>query len=325
MINAAVIGLGRWGKSLVTAVQGKSERLRFVHGVSKEPDDVRGFAQQHGFKLTTELSDAIENPDVQAIFLATPHSFHVEQVGAVARAGKPVWCEKPLALTRAEAARSIEAAAKAGVPLGSGNNKRCFASMRELKALVAGGSLGEIMHVEGHFSNDHSTRVAGGWRDDPRESPGYGLTGAGLHVIDALVNMAGTIRRVDAKAFAPKAPPDPRDVVAALVEFASGATGQMATIRATVPFWRIHVFGTKGFAEARDEDMLRVGYIGQPAEERTFPHVDSLKVLVESFADAVEGRAPFLVTPAQMLDVVGAFEATVRSLETGRPVDVGDL
>jgi predicted dehydrogenase len=178
------------------------------------------------------------------------------------------------------------------------------------------------MHVEGHFSNDHSTRVSGGWRDDPRESPGYGLTGAGLHVIDALVNMAGTIRRVDAKAFAPKAPPDPRDVVAALVEFASGATGQLATIRATVPFWRIHVFGTKGFAEARDEEMLRIGYIGQPAEEKTFAHVDSLKVLIESFADAVEGRAPFLVTPAQMLDVIGAFEATLQSLATGRPTEI---
>jgi predicted dehydrogenase len=303
-------------------VQGKSTRLRFVHGVSKEPDDVRGFAQQHGFRLTTELKDAIDNPDVQAIFLATPHSLHVAQVAAVAHAGKAVWCEKPLALTRADAARSVAATTQAGVVLGSGNNKRCFASMRELKALVDGGSLGEIVHVEGHFSNDHSTRVSGGWRDDPRESPGYGMTGAGLHIVDALVNMGGTIRRVDAKAFAPKPPPDPRDVVAALVEFASGATGQLTTIRATVPFWRVHAFGTRGFAEARDEDMLRVGYIGKPAEEHTFEHVDSLKVLVESFADAVEGRAPFLVRPDQMLDVVGAFEAIVRSLESGKPVEV---
>lgn len=323
MINAAVIGLGRWGKSLVNAVQGKSARLRFVHGVSKEPDEVRGFAEQHGFKLTTELDDAIQNPDVRAIFLATPHSLHVEQVAAVARAGKPVWCEKPLALTRAEAARSVEACRKAGVPLGAGNNKRCFASMRELKALVASGTLGEIMHIEGHFSNDHSTRVAGGWRDDPRESPGFGMTGAGLHVLDAFVNLVGPIKRVDAKAFAPQAPPDPRDVVAVLTQFASGATGLMATVRATVPFWRIHVFGTEGFAEARDEDVLRVGYLGKPVDERTYPHVDSLNVLVESFADAVEGKATFLVRPEQMLDLIGAFEAVVRSLERGKPVEVG--
>jgi predicted dehydrogenase len=322
MINAAVIGLGRWGKSLVNAVQGKSARLRFVHGVSKEPDDVRAFAQQHGFRLTTELADAIDNPDVQAIFLATPHSLHVEQVAAVARAGKAVWCEKPLALTRAQAARSVEACRNADVVLGSGNNKRCFASMRELKALVDGGSLGEIMHVEGHFSNDHSTRVSGGWRDDPRESPGYGMTGAGLHLVDALVNMAGTIRRVDAKAFAPKPPPDPRDVVAALVEFASGATGQLATIRATVPFWRVHVFGTRGDAEARDEGELRVGYIGEAPKAHSFAPVDSLRALAESFADAVEGRAPFLISRQQLIDVTAAFEAVITSLDTGAPVDV---
>jgi len=145
------------------------------------------------------------------------------------------------------------------------------------------------------------------------------MTGAGLHILDAFVNLAGPIRWVDAKAFAPKAPPDPRDVVAVLAEFASGATGLMATVRATVPFWRVHVFGAKGFAEARDEDVLRVGYIGKPVEERTFPHVDSLKVLVESFADAVEGKAPFLVRPAQMLDLIGAFEAVVKSLESGKP------
>jgi predicted dehydrogenase len=164
--------------------------------------------------------------------------------------------------------------------------------------------------------------VSGGWRDDPRESPGFGMTGAGLHVLDAMVNLGGPISRVDAKAFAPKPSPDPRDVVAVLAEFASGATGLMATIRATVPFWRIHVFGTKGFAEARDEDMVRVGYIGQAPEERTYEHVDSLRVLVESFADAVEGKAPFLVRPQQMLDLIGAFEAVVKSLETGKPVEI---
>ncbi|MBX9840470.1 MAG: Gfo/Idh/MocA family oxidoreductase [Xanthobacteraceae bacterium] len=324
MINAAVIGLGRWGKSLVTAVQGKSAKIRFVHGVSKEPDDVRGFAAQHGFKLSTELDEAIANPTVQAIFLATPHSLHVEQVRAVARAGKPVWCEKPLALTRAEAQRAVDACRAAGVVLGSGNNKRCFASMRELKKLVEGGALGEIIHIEAHFSNEHSTRVVGGgWRDDPRESPGGGLTGAGLHVLDALINLGGPIRSVDAKLYEQKPPPDPRDVLAVLAQFASGATGTMATVRAAPNYWRVHVFGTKGMAEARDEDMLTVGMIGgPPPQTQTYEHVDSLKVLVESFADAVEGRGAFLVSPDQTLNLIGAFEAILASLETGAPAQI---
>ena len=246
MINAAVIGLGRWGKSLVTAVQGRSARLRFVHGVSKEPDDVREFAARHGFRLSTDLSEALADPQVQAVFLATPHSLHVDQVLAVAQAGKAVWCEKPLALRRADAARAVAACESAGVVLGSGNNKRCFASMRELARLVASGALGDILHIEGHFSNEHSTRVAGGWRDDPRETPGLGMTGAGLHVLDALINLGGPLRSVHAHAFAHKPPPDPRDAVAVLAQFESGASGLMATVRAAPMVWRIHVFGSRG-------------------------------------------------------------------------------
>src|SRR5258708_21555742 len=103
MIDAAVIGLGRWGKNIVESVQGKSKRLRFIRGVSKEPDLVRDFAAAKGFELSTELEDTIADPRVQAVFLATPHSLHVAQISAVAAAGKPGWCEKPLALTPAAA------------------------------------------------------------------------------------------------------------------------------------------------------------------------------------------------------------------------------
>jgi predicted dehydrogenase len=266
------------------------------------------------------LKDAIADPEVQAILLATPHSLHVEQVRLVAGAGKPVWCEKPLALTRKEAERAIAAVRQAGVPIGSGNNKRCFASMRELKRVVDSGEIGKVLHIEGHFSNEHSTRVSGGWRDDPAESPGAGITGAGLHVLDAFVNLAGPISYVDARSIAKKAPPDPRDVVAVLVEFASGATGVMGTVRAAPMFWRCHVFGTDGSAEARGENTLIVAKINGPTEERKFEHVDSLRTLLEAYADAIEGKAPFPVRPEQMLDVIGAFEATVISLAQGKPV-----
>ena len=322
MINAAVIGLGRWGKNIVESVQGKSKRLHFIRGVSKEPELAADFAKAKGFELSTKFEEAIADPRVQAVFLATPHSLHVQQISAAAAAGKPVWCEKPLALTRAEAARAVAATQKAGVPFALGNNKRCFSSMRELKRVVAAGELGDILHIEGNFSNEHSTRVKGGWRDDPRESPGGGMTGAGLHVLDAFVNLAGPIAKVDARVFSAKPPPDPRDAAAALIEFKSGATGVMATVRAVPMFWRIHVFGTKGSAEAREETMLTVAKVGEQPQTTTYPAVDSLGTLIEAFGETIETGKQFPVTTADMLDVVGAFEAIIRSMGEGRPVTV---
>ncbi len=324
MINAAVIGLGRWGRGIVEAAA-KGSRLRVVRGVSKEPELARALAAAHGFELSTEFADALADPRVDAVLLATPHSLHVDQIVAVAAAGKPVWCEKPLALTLREAERAVAACREAGVPFALGNNKRCFASMLELKRVVAAGALGDVLHVEGHFCNEHSTRVAGGWRDDPRESPGGGLTGAGLHLIDALVHLAGPIAQVDARLFAAKPPPDPRDAAAVLVEFASGATGLIATVRAAPMYWRVHVFGTRGWAEARDETTLTVAPLGATPQARVLPQVDSLELLLGAFADTIETGEPFPVTRDEMLDVVAAFEAAVASIGAGAPVAVKHL
>jgi predicted dehydrogenase len=320
MIEAAVIGLGRWGKSIVAS--SKATRLRIVRGVSKEPELVRDFAREHGFALGTEFEEAVADPKVKAVFLATPHSLHVRQIAAVAAAGKPVWCEKPLALTLSEARKAVDACRAAGVPFALGNNKRAFASMRELKRVVASGEIGEVLHIEGHFSNEHSTRVMGGWRDDPAESPGGGLTGAGLHLIDALVHLGGPIARVDARLASRKPPPDPRDVACVLAEFASGATGQIATVRASPMYWRVQVFGTNGWAEARDETTLTVAKIGGQPEARSYRQVDSLAVLLDAFGETIETGRPFVVTTDEMLGVVAAFEAAIASMQARAPVEV---
>jgi predicted dehydrogenase len=323
MIDAAIIGLGRWGKGIVQSVQGKSKRLRFIRGVSKEPDQVRDLAATHDFELSTEFADAVADPRVQAVVLATPHSLHVDQIAAVAAAGKPVWCEKPLALTLTEAKRAVAAVREAGVVFALGNNKRCFPAMQELRRVVAAGTIGEVLHVEAHFCNEHSTRVVpGGWRDDPAESPGGGLTGAGLHLIDALVSLGGPISEVCARLFERKPPPDPRDVIALQVQFANGGTGQLASVRAAPAYWRVHVFGTKGWAEARDETTLTVAPNGQSPQAQTLAAADSLGVLLEAFGEAIELGTPFPVTTDEMLAVVAAFEAAITSLRSGQSVAV---
>ena len=102
----------------------------------------------------------------EAVVLTTPHSLHRPMVEASARAGKQVFCEKPLALTTADAKAMIDACRRAGVVLGIGHNRRLWPSMQALKHIAASGELGEILHIEGHFSNQHSDNTAGTWRYD---------------------------------------------------------------------------------------------------------------------------------------------------------------
>src|SRR5258708_39476016 len=133
MLNAAIVGLGWWGKEIVTSVQGKSSRMRFARGVSKEPDQVKEFAAKHGFQLSTEFEDALKDPKIDAVVLATPHSLHVDQIAKVVAAGKQVFCEKPLALTRANADRATSVCAKAGRVLGVAHNRRVLRPMAPTK------------------------------------------------------------------------------------------------------------------------------------------------------------------------------------------------
>jgi len=316
MIDAAIIGLGWWGKNIVNAVQARSERLRFIRGVSKEPDTVREFAANHGFELSTELNDALNDSRVQAVVLATPHSLHTGQIIAAAAAGKAVFCEKPLALKKADAVRAVEACRQAGVVLGVGTNKRFWPSMRELRRVVAGGELGEILHLEGHYSNENSGMHFSSWRELPTESPAGGMTGAGLHILDALVSLGGPIRYAHGRLVTRKPPPDPHDTVSVMLEFESGVTGVFGTVRATPFYWRVHVFGRKGSAEAIGENDLVVRLTGAKPATQSFEPVDALRAEFEAFADAVAGRAPYPIPPAQMIDTVAAFESVVRSIES---------
>jgi predicted dehydrogenase len=206
------------------------------------------------------------------------------------------------------------------VVLATGVNKRWFASMRELERIVRSGAIGEILHLEGHYCNEHSTRVSGGWRDDPAESPGLGMTGTGLHVLDAFVNLGGRVASVDVRTFARKPPLDPRDSIAALLQFASGATGTLATVRAGPIYWRVQAFGTNGWAEAKGEDQLTLAPMRQKPELRELPHVDSLFEAAEAFGRAIATGTAFPIALEQMLDTVGAFEAVIEAAKTGARV-----
>jgi predicted dehydrogenase len=315
MIDAAIVGLGRWGKTLVEAVQGKSDKIRFTRAVSRDPSQHRAFLETHHL-LAGSFEAALADKSVKAIVLATPHTRHVEEIAAAACVGKHVFCEKPLALSRDGTARAIGACGDAGVVLGIGTDKRYFPAIAEVIRLADSGELGPVLHVEGNFSNE----VAAGftaWREAAGESPAGGMTGTGIHVLDALCRIAGPVRRVHAQLLSQKPGPDPWDGISVLLDFTAGIGGILAAVRSTPMFLRVHAFGRTGSAEAVSRNDIIIRKSGAEPIRLKFPTTDSVKINLENFADAVAGVAPYPIAPDHIVAVTAAFAAIAEAVVTG--------
>jgi predicted dehydrogenase len=319
MIRAAIVGLGRWGRQFAGAANGHA-RLRIVRAVEPDVDRARGFCAEHHLELTGSLDAVLADTCIDAVLLATPHSLHPAQVVACAAARKHVFCEKPLALRRADAVRMFDACRDAGVTLAVGHNRRFWPAMAALRDTVASGELGAILHIEGHNSNENSQTITAGWRLSPDQSPGGGLTGAGLHVLDAFVSLLGPARRVYAQLTSREQGPPPLDTAMLAIEFVSGATGTLATVRATPLYWRVHVFGTRGSAEVLDEGSMILRKSGARPKQIAWSATNVLRAELDAFADAIETERAFPVPEADVLATLAAFEAALRSMQSGRPV-----
>jgi len=328
MIDSAIVGLGRWGRGHVKAMQvaGDTRPVRFVRAIDPALEANQDFADEQGMQLSAHLDDALADPAIRAVVLATPHSLHREQVEACARAGKAVFCEKPLALTLTDARAMIEACTRARVPLGVGHLRRFWPSMQALRQVIESGALGEVLHLEGHFSNEHSNNVVGGWRESPAESPAAGLTGAGLHIVDAFTLLVGPALSVHARIVERKPPPAPLDSISALYTLDAGdgrrVSGMFASVRASPLYWRVHVFGSRGSVEALGEHEVVHHASGQAPRREILTPRDPMRFQLEAFARAVRGEADYPIPHADLLATVASFEATVASVETGRTIEV---
>lgn len=331
MINAAIIGLGWWGRHIVNTLQESSDKIHFSRGVDLAPEAAAEFAREKAITLTADFMDVLNDPAVEAVVLATPHSLHEEQIIAVAQAGKHVFCEKPLALTLASAERSVAACEAAGVILGLGHERRFEPAMQEIARLVASGELGEIMHVEANFSHDKLANLASdNWRVSSVESPAAAMTATGIHITDAYANMFGPIEQI----FAMTATRNPAnangDVLNFTARFKSGATGTFNSVLETPLYIRFAVFGSKAWVESRDySHPSEVGptdlFISRSEGEiktQTYQYVDTVKLNFEAWADAIAGVADYPFTKAQKLENIAVFEAICQSAETGLPVNL---
>jgi len=318
MIQAAIFGLGRWGKNLVNSVQNQSSILRFKHAVVQTPEKYQEFANEKNLLVTSNPELVLSDPDVQMIVLATPHNLHVQQIRASAEAGKHVFCEKPLALNLSDALQAVSYCEKANVLLGVGHDKRFWPSMQAVKSIVQSGAFGDLIHIEGIFTNENLKNFQTSWRDQAENVPGGSLTATGIHVLDAFTNLMGEVQSVEG--IYRQINQGTQDTMAILYEFKTGATGLLSSPRPAPVFWRIHVFGSLGNVEARGPTEIHISMAGKPTETRTFENHNALQFQLEAFATAIVENKPYLISSNEIVRTVRAFEATVKSIDTQQKI-----
>jgi predicted dehydrogenase len=336
MIHAAIVGLGRWGRNLVDSVQGRSDKIRFVTGVLRHPENAREYAEQQGLALESDYAKVLADPSIDAIVLATPHTVHAEQILAAVRAGKPVFTEKPFTLTSADASAAVREAARRKVTVGVGFNWRFQPALQEIRRMLDDGRLGRLLHIEGNFCGPSVYRFPEAhWRQQREEGPAGGMTGRGVHVLDAMLYLAGPVDTVRAQSYRLALDYGIDDTTSMLFRFREGATGYLGTIIATAETWRMQVFGSRGWVEVGDVEHLttwqmRVCFVDPDdlhthhrPEVITFPETSTERAELENFADAVREGRPLAVAGGDEEHGVAVLEAILESARRGDAVRIG--
>jgi predicted dehydrogenase len=325
MLRVAVVGLGWWGKILARTIAG-SGALRVVRAVEPDAACAHAMADALRVPVSARYEDALEDAGVDALILATPHSLHKAQALAAARAGKHVFVEKPLALTLSDALEIVRACAQAGVALAVGHERRFEPPIGELRRLARAGELGTPLQVEANFSHDKFVALArDNWRLSAAEAPAGGMTATGIHLLDLAIELLGAPASVYASCVTLASTIPNGDSLSVCVRFESGASATLNVMLATPFISRFALYGSRGWVEVRDKAhvespngwwLTRATAGGEPQRTEypaTRPVLDNL----EAFAAAVEGRAPYPVSPRAMLATIAALEAVFRSAESG--------
>ncbi len=299
-LGVALLGAGRLGAAHARTLASQPE-VRLAVVADPQPA-ARELGARYGARTVADPREAILDPEVEAVVVVTPTGTHAELIEAAARAGKPVFCEKPVALDVPSTERAIAVARERGVPLQIGFQRRYDAGFVDARRRIAAGELGRL-HLLRFVSHDpyppplHYIASCGGQFVD-----------MGIHDIDMarflsgeeIVEVSGMGTALGSAAEAFRAAGD-WDTVVLTMRFASGALGTVANSRQSGYGYDIHteILGDGG--------GLKVGYERHTPitrYDRAGAHHDYVPFFPERFAQAYAAE----------------LQAFVEAIRTGRPV-----
>ena len=327
-LRVASVGIGWWSNVLADSIHGKSDRIKIVTCFTRDEGKRANFAAKYGARQAKSYEEVLKDPEVEGVILCTPHTVHAAQTIAAAQAGKHVFVEKPLTLTTADAIKAADACRKAGVTLAVGHSRRRQWPNRKLKAMLDGKEVGVPAQAECNLSAGAAMGYKPGyWRASRGETPGGGMTGMGVHQVDTFQYLLGPIRRVMAISKRMAAPVDVDDVTVIALEFERGPVGFIGTSICLPKVLYLNVYGTEANVYTEGEGARMFVQKKGSEEKVTVPvqPVDILREELEDYARAARGQGAYDVTPEDAIRVVAVLEAVLRSIATGRAVNVKEF
>lgn len=246
-VKVGIVGLGRWARVLTRAAK-KSKDIEIVAGFSRSEEKRSAFARDTGVPSVPDLKTLLSDPAIKGVILTVPNEQHLPVALEVARAGKHVYTEKPIASTL-EDGLAIDALEKEyGVTVTVGHSARLMAGVRRIRQAIDSGELGRVALIEANFSNERALELTPQtWRWYKHRAPGGPLSQLAIHMFDIVHYLGGEI--AEASSIASKLSPvgaEVDDQSLTLLKFTDGKVAYVGSSWTSPGIFAVRVFGSKG-------------------------------------------------------------------------------
>ncbi len=324
MIRFGIVGFGLHAAKRLMPAFRQAKRCTVTALSRRDPlraaQSAREFSIPFAFTSTAELCAC---PEVDAVLVTTPDALHCSDVLEAIRHGKPVLCEKPMAMNSLEAKQMVDAARSAGVTLGVAQVMRFEHSVKWFRDRVASGAIGKPVLARAEFAAPLMTSPRT-WIDDPKLATGGPLADVGVHCIDTLRFVLGD----EVRAVSAQAQYDSRWAVeasaATVLEFAGGTLASMS-VSARSPYRTIlEVVGETGVLSAvnamnvEHPITLEVRRDFEVVERKEVLNTDAYSIQADAFAAAIEEGRDFEIPGEEGWANQRVLDAAFLSINSGK-------
>lgn len=293
MLNWIVIGVGDISKRRVIPAIQAEPRSRLYGVVTRDPEKAKPYTN----RIWTNLDEALADPEVDVVYVATPVLLHAPQTIQSLTEGKHLLCEKPMAMNEAQARAMLNAAEKSGQLFGVAYYRRSYPKVQRARQLLEAGAIGKPVVAElashGWFDGEGSRS----WLVDPAKAGGGPLYDIASHRIDVLNFLFGQPLRATGQLSNVVHHYAVEDNATVLIEYLGGTRG-VVDVRwhSKVDRDECRIRGTDGEMDLTPLNGPELAYPGR--HEKLPPHFNLHYPMIENFVDAVLGKAPLLASGA---------------------------